>query len=94
MSEPCDLVPAADTPRQWCPEHGEWHYPTDDDLRSAFVRRLTEDSPHHDRRRRDFNQAVFLETGEAVWTSTTLDMVLTAFDAAVADTTQKDARRR
>ena len=53
-------------------------------LRAEFVRLLTVDSEHHDRRRKDFNQAIFnAEQGFAVWTETDLDMVLDKFDAAV-----------
>ena len=38
-------------------------------LRAEFVRLLTVDSEHHDRRRKDFNQAIFnAEQGFAVWT--------------------------
>ena len=52
-------------------------------LRAEFVRLLTTDSPHQDARRRDFNQAVFMADGQAVWTATDLDMVLRKFDRAV-----------
>lgn len=30
-----------------------------EELRKAFVKRLTVDSSHHDARRKDFNQAIF-----------------------------------
>ena len=30
-----------------------------EELRKAFIKRLTVDSPHHDARRKDFNQAIF-----------------------------------
>lgn len=30
-----------------------------EELRKAFIKRLTMDSPHHDARRKDFNQAIF-----------------------------------
>ena len=33
------------------------------DLREAFVRRMTVDSPHRDRRRKDYNQAIFMADG-------------------------------
>jgi N-methylhydantoinase B/oxoprolinase/acetone carboxylase alpha subunit len=52
-------------------------------LRAEFVRLLTADSPHHDARRRDFNQAVFMADGNAAWTATTLEMVMGKFDKAV-----------
>ena len=53
-------------------------------LREEFVRLLTEDSETHDRRRREFNQAIFnAEHGWAVWSSTDLDMVMDKFDRAV-----------
>ena len=55
-----------------------------DELRAAFVRALTVDGSR-DRRRRDFNQAIFdADEGWAIWSSTDLDMVMTAFDHAVA----------
>lgn len=49
-------------------------------LRAEFVRLLTVDSP--DRRRRDFNQAVFMDDGNACWTRTTLDLITVKFDRA------------
>ena len=55
----------------------------EDALRAEFVRLLTTDSPHHDRRRRDYSQALFMEDGRPVWTETTLDMVMAKFDRAV-----------
>lgn len=51
-------------------------------LRAEFVRLLTTDSPHTDRRKRDFNQAVFMADGKPVWTETTLDMITDRFDRA------------
>jgi hypothetical protein len=51
-------------------------------LREEFVRLLTTDSPHQDKRRRDFNQAVFMADGRAVWTETDLDMIMSKFDKA------------
>lgn len=57
-----------------------------DELREAFIRRLTVDSPHHDARRKDFNQAIFdAEEGFACFSGTDLAMVLEKFDAAVRD---------
>jgi hypothetical protein len=52
-------------------------------LREEFVRLLTTDSPHQDKRRRDFNQAVFMADGGAVWTATDLGMIMGKFDKAV-----------
>ena len=53
-------------------------------LREEFVRLLTVDSETKDRRRREFNQAVFnAEQGWAIWSSTDLDMVMQKFDRAV-----------
>jgi hypothetical protein len=53
-------------------------------LREEFLRLLTTDSPHKDRRRNDFNQAIFnSEEGWAVWSSTDLNMVMDRFDKAV-----------
>lgn len=54
-----------------------------DDLLAEFVRLLTTDSSHRDRRRRDFNQAVFMADGKPVWTETTLDMITRKFEKAV-----------
>ena len=65
-----------------------------DGLRAAFVKRLTVDSSHRDRRRKDFNQAIFdAEKGFACFNGTDLDMILEKFDLAVKDFTEtgKDA---
>ena len=52
-------------------------------LRAEFLRLLTEDGPTHDRRRKDYNQAIFnAEHGWAIWTSTDLEMVMSKFDKA------------
>ena len=60
-----------------------------DGLRAAFVKRLTVDSPHRDRRRKDFNQAIFdAEKGFACFNGTDLDMILEKFDLAVKDFTE------
>ncbi len=64
-----------------------------EELRKAFVKRLTVDSPHHDARRKDFNQAIFdAEEGFACFNGTDLDMVLEKFDAAVRDLTTYQKR--
>ena len=55
-------------------------------LRAEFLRLLTEDGPTSDRRRRDYNQAIFMPNGRAVWTSTDLDMVMDKFDRAAKAT--------
>lgn len=56
--------------------------------RELFIKALTVDSESQDARRRGFNQAIFnAETGRAIWTSTDLDMVLTAYDKATKETT-------
>ena len=55
-----------------------------EELRKAFIKRLTVDSPRHDARRKDFNQAIFdADEGFACFNGTDLDMVLEKFDAAV-----------
>jgi hypothetical protein len=54
-------------------------------LRELFVQRLTVDSETRDRRRKDFNSAIFMDDGVAVFTRTSLDMVMAAFDAALED---------
>lgn len=52
-------------------------------LRKEFLRLLTTDSETKDRRRKDFNQAIFnAEHGWAVWSDTDLDMVMEKFDKA------------
>lgn len=54
-----------------------------DALRKEFVRLLTTDSETHDRRRRDFNQAIFTaDEGWAIWSSTDLNMVMDKFEDA------------
>ena len=72
--------------------------PPTEALRAEFVRLLTEDSETRDRRRKEYNQAIFMPdasgspdyatrgvfySGKAVWSETTLDMVLYKFDKAV-----------
>lgn len=53
-------------------------------LRDEFLRLLTQDSETTDMRRKDFNQAIFdAERGWAVFTNTSLDMVMEKFDKAV-----------
>jgi hypothetical protein len=52
-------------------------------LRAEFLRLLTTDSATKDARRRDFNQAIFMTDGRAVWSSTDLEMVMSKFDRAV-----------
>lgn len=57
-----------------------------EELRKAFVKRLTVDSPHHDARRKDFNQAIF--DAEEGFNGTDLEK----FDAAVRDLTTYQKR--
>ena len=57
-----------------------------DALRAKFVELMTIDGPTNDRRRREFNQAIFdADTGSTVWEPTTgyLEMVMDKFDMAV-----------
>jgi len=55
-------------------------------LRAIFLRLLTVDGPTRDRRRREYNQAIFnAEGGWAVWSSTDLDMVMDKFDKAAKE---------
>jgi hypothetical protein len=52
-------------------------------LRTEFLRLLTENSITTDRRRKDYNQAIFdPREGWAVFTNTSLDMVMAKFDRA------------
>lgn len=54
-----------------------------DELREEFIAALSVDNGQ-DRRRKDFNQAIFdPETGHSVFTRTTLDMVVDKYDHAV-----------
>jgi hypothetical protein len=53
-------------------------------LRDEFLRLLTVDGETKDRRRKDYNQAIFdPKDGWAVFNDTDLDMVLDKFDGAV-----------
>lgn len=62
-------------------------------FKDLFIKRLTIDSEHDDRRRKDYNQALFHykdddnpELGTyQVWSEITLDMVMDAFDSALKD---------
>ena len=63
------------------PTAGETH-------REAFLRLLTVDGDTHDRRRKTYNQAIFMpesEGGRAVWSSTELYMVLDTYDRATKE---------
>ena len=56
------------------------------ELRDLFLRYLTEDSTTQDRRRKEYNQAIFnADEGWAVFNDTDLDMVLEKFDRAVRE---------
>lgn len=59
------------------------------ELRELFIKRMTIDSDHNDRRRQDFNRAIFgyREDGSTytVWSETDMDMVLQCFDDAIRD---------
>lgn len=67
-----------------------------EELRKLFIKRMTVDSDHNDRRRKDFNQAIFHwweeDKAEAdpsktfqCWSGMNMDMVLQCFDNAVKD---------
>jgi hypothetical protein len=53
-----------------------------EELRAEFLRLLTVDGPTRDRRRKDYNQAIFEPDGPSIWSSTGLDMVMEKFDKA------------
>ena len=64
------------------------------ELRDLFIKRMTEDSDHSDRRRKDFNQAIFGWSDERykapentyqIWSEMDMAMVLQCFDDAVKD---------
>ena len=67
-------------------ENGYRHF---DELRELFIRRMTEDSETTDRRRTDYNCAIFgyRENGSTyqVWSYMDMDMVLKCFDDAIKD---------
>lgn len=60
-----------------------------DYLRDCFIKRMTVDSETQDRRRKDYNQAIFCDYGngeyEQVFNGTTMEMVLDCFDNAIKD---------
>lgn len=57
-------------------------------LRDEFIRLLTTDSETQDRRRKDYNQALFMQSddpyfdGKQAWTGIDLWMVIEKFDKA------------
>lgn len=65
------------------------------ELRELFIKRMTVDSETTDRRRKDYNQAIFgwwsdekhktPENTFQCWSELTMDMVLQCFDDAVYD---------
>lgn len=61
-----------------------------DELRTEFLRLLTEDSETNDARRREFNMAIFMPEGHAIWTDTNLSMVMDKFDTAVKNLKRGD----
>ena len=60
-------------------------------LRDLFIKYLTVDSETQDARRKDFNQAIFIDPnakmfgGHQVFNGTDLDMVVGKFDKAAKD---------
>lgn len=66
-------------------------------LRNLFIKRMTEDSDTQDRRRKDFNQAIFGFNDDGstyeCFCKTDMDMVLRCFDDAVDDLKQEDRIR-
>ena len=66
------------------------------ELRELFIKRMTVDSDHHDRRKRDYNQSIFSWWEEdredadpaktfQCWHNMNMAMVLQCFDDAVVD---------
>ena len=65
------------------------------ELRELFIKRMTVDSDTDDRRRKDYNQAIFFwdfyekdktpENAVQAWCEITMDMVLKCFDDAAKD---------
>lgn len=65
------------------------------ELRKEFVKFLTRDSETTDRRRREFNMAIFDRyQGYAIWTGTDLSMVMEKFDKAVESVTGQKIKQR
>ena len=60
-----------------------------ENLRNLFIKRMTIDSETNDRRKSDYNQAIFYDCGDGeykqVFIETTMDMVLDCFDNSVKD---------
>jgi hypothetical protein len=60
-------------------------------LRELFIKYLTVDSETQDARRKEFNQAIFIDPddklfgGREVFCGTTLDMVMAKFDKAIKE---------
>lgn len=78
------------------PEYVEVHLEVlGDELRAKFLEYLTIDSKTHDARRKDFNQAIFIDPedkmsgGKQVFNGTDLDMIMGKFDKAKVDHNQK-----
>ena len=60
------------------------------EFRELFVKRMTVDSDHNDRRRKDYNQAIFFyddytHEHKACFDGTNMEMILQCFDNAVKD---------
>jgi hypothetical protein len=60
------------------------------EFRELFIKRMTVDSDHNDRRRKDYNQAIFFyddytHEHKQCFCGTNMDMVLQCFDDAVKD---------
>ena len=64
------------------------------ELRDLFIKYLTKDIKTKDARRKEFNQAIFIDPsdkmfgGKQVFNDTDLDMVIEKFDKAVKDLTK------
>lgn len=63
---------------------------TINDLKRLFIRRMTVDSEHSDRRKKDYNQAIFFYSKQKdehvqCFNGTTMEMVLDAFNNAIKD---------
>lgn len=73
----------------------EQFYKTISEFREMFIKRMTVDSETTDRRRKDYNQAIFFwfndekvktpETAIPCYQPMTMDMILDCFDNAVKD---------
>lgn len=67
-------------------------------LRDLFIKFMTIDSNHTDRRKKDYNQAIFFKQFNGnehiqVFNGTTMEMVLSKFDKAVKEVNRRPSAK-